>query len=158
MAGIALFVLLLLVPTMLDYGKTYSIEGLWKNRLLIDCLCDSYNFWDIKDGKIIRYSDKHLTDWNVGEYKMIAEGEYRVSFPSSSPGISPVVWIVRPEKKKFYGPKDPSDHIFRAWMKRFRRIPMTTREKRMIKSAAARDNRIQKQQDEWEANQAAMQK
>jgi len=155
--GIFLFGLLLLVPTVLDYGKSYPIEGLWRSHLWTNCLCDSYNFWQFKDEKITGYSDTHLTEGRVGEYEKLGEGLYRITLYSDTAGVPPREWTVSVEKKTFYPPADPTDHVLRRWVKRFRRIPMTDLERNLIETAPARDMRIQKEIDEWEAREAAMQ-
>lgn len=101
------------------------------------CLCDSENFFLFEGGQIIRYSDKHVTQFGAGSYEALGDGTYQVTLASRpSPGAE---WIVRPGRRSWVAPGDQGEPWFRRYLRRFYRPHTEARARELIATAVERD-------------------
>jgi hypothetical protein len=102
-------------------------------------MCDSYNFWQFSDGKIVAYSDQHLTDYGAGSYEYLGLGSYKVIITIY--GVPPLQWTVRPGRDSWAAPPEK----LKEWLysgRRFNRVELSGREEAIIKDAPERDERF----------------
>lgn len=118
----------------------YPIEGVWMSRYHCQCLCNAQNFFHFEGGRIVRYSDLHLTEYDAGSYQHLGDGSYRVTLAShSSVGAE---WLVRPGRRSWVAPSDEDEVWFRRYLRRFYRPLSQSWARKLIASAAERDRII----------------
>ncbi|MEC5128026.1 hypothetical protein VSU19_14770 [Verrucomicrobiales bacterium BCK34] len=81
-----------------------SIEGIWRSPSLISCMCDAYSFWELKDGVITYYSDKHNSGYQIGEYSQQEDGRFKLTIRLE--GEPDWEMIVTPRALHFDAPED----------------------------------------------------
>ena len=102
-------------------------------------MCDSFNFWQFRDGKIVSYSDQHLTDYAAGSYEYLGLGRYKVTITRSE--RPPLQWTVHPRRDSWAAPPANLKEWF-FYDRRFNRVPLSGREEAIIKDAPERDDRF----------------
>ena len=118
----------------------HPIEGLWQSRWYTDCaFCDSYSFLLFRDGKIVGYSDRHLTEYAAGIYEDLGSGHYKVTMTPT--GATPLQWIVHPGADSWTPPPTELKEWFRSG-RQFKRLVLGVREETIIKEAPDRDERF----------------
>lgn len=122
-----------------DQGEQ-SIEGIWMSRFYCGCLCDSHNFFLFEEGRIVRYSDAHQTDYSAGFYEEISAGLYRVTMVNDI--LMNESWEVRPGSNSWVAPPDRNQSWLQRRVRRFYRPWDPARERELIASAPARDESI----------------
>ena len=132
----------------------YPIDGIWRSDYYNSCMCDSYNFFVFRDGRIIRYSDQHLTDYAAGSYEELGRGYYRVTLNHHTMRLSR--WTVHPGKETWLPPPDKMREFLYRTAREFRRLPDRGREHEIIASATPRDERIKASIAQEAANKARM--
>ncbi|MDA7926747.1 hypothetical protein N9B21_01790 [Verrucomicrobiales bacterium] len=81
-----------------------SIDGIWRSPSLISCMCNAYSFWELKDGVITNYSDKHNSGYQIGNYSRQEDGRFKLTF--HIPGEPAWEMIVTPRALHFDAPED----------------------------------------------------
>lgn len=81
-----------------------SVEGVWRSPSVISCMCDAYSFWELKDGVITTYSDKHNSGYQIGRYAREEDGHFKLTFqPKGEPDYD---MVVTPRMLHFDAPED----------------------------------------------------
>ena len=118
----------------------YPIEGVWMSLYHCQCLCNAQDFFLFESGRLFRYSDLHLTEYDAGSYQPLGDGSYRVTLASHSSVCAG--WLVRLGRRSWVAPSDEDEAWFRRYLRRIYRPLSQSRARKLIASAAERDRII----------------